>query len=213
MPSITLTDVVAHTLIDAGVVNNNNAALRSTINGGLDNANISPSAGIVVTKLSLPGGTTNFLRADGSWATPPGTQGSPPAPPGAQSGWVRLGASVNIDTANLDVMSTGAALAAGTYFMIATLALDTRTGTDDHWVTAQIRGSVSGPVVNGEAPVFYRTGSNWRQEVITLPAIVNGGEVWTARARCDAASQALVSATTKSSGELYASTLIWVKLS
>lgn len=70
MPSITLTDVVAHTLADAGVMNNNNAALRSVINGGIDNANVSPSAGLAVTKLALPGGTTNFLRADGTWATP-----------------------------------------------------------------------------------------------------------------------------------------------
>jgi hypothetical protein len=78
MASITLTDVVAHTLADAGVINSNNASLRTAINGGLDNANVAANAAIAVSKLALPGGTTNFLRADGQWAAPPGGAGSGP---------------------------------------------------------------------------------------------------------------------------------------
>jgi hypothetical protein len=73
MPSITLTDVVANTLADAGVMNNNNSALRSVINGGIDNSNVSPNAGLQISKLALPGGTTVFLRGDGAWTVPPGT--------------------------------------------------------------------------------------------------------------------------------------------
>lgn len=76
MPSISLTNAVAGQIADAGMVNNNNAALIAAINGGLDNANISPSAAISPTKLSIPGTTSTFLRGDGTWASVGGGGGS-----------------------------------------------------------------------------------------------------------------------------------------
>lgn len=44
-------------------------------NNTITNSQISASANIATTKLALPGGTANFLRADGTWAVPPGTGG------------------------------------------------------------------------------------------------------------------------------------------
>jgi hypothetical protein len=74
MTNITLTDVVAHTLGDAGVVNSNNAAIRGVVNGGIDNGNIAVGAGIAVNKLLIGGSPdgTKFLRDDGSWAVSQG---------------------------------------------------------------------------------------------------------------------------------------------
>lgn len=43
--------------------------------GTITNTNINASAAIAVTKLALPGGTTTFLRGDGTWQVPPGTGG------------------------------------------------------------------------------------------------------------------------------------------
>ncbi len=40
--------------------------------GVIVNADINASAAIAVTKLALPGGSTNFLREDGAWAAPAG---------------------------------------------------------------------------------------------------------------------------------------------
>lgn len=69
MGTLTLTDAVTLTTIDSGTFNNNNAALRTVINGGLDNTNIASAAAIAISKLAMPGGLT-FLRADGTFATP-----------------------------------------------------------------------------------------------------------------------------------------------
>jgi microcystin-dependent protein len=89
MGSITLNDVVPNTLTDAAVMNNNNNALRGAINGGIDNSNIASNAQIAVSKLNTPGGTTEFLRSDGSWAAAvPSGCILPFAGSAAPSGWL-----------------------------------------------------------------------------------------------------------------------------
>jgi hypothetical protein len=73
MPTISLTNPTALTVIAAGLHSTNYTNIQTLLNGNLDNTNINPAAGISPSKLALGGGTVNYLRADGSWATPPGT--------------------------------------------------------------------------------------------------------------------------------------------
>lgn len=49
-----MTDPVNGQPNDATVIANNNAAIKTVVNGGIDNSNISPSASIVGSKISLP---------------------------------------------------------------------------------------------------------------------------------------------------------------
>src|SRR5258705_12251621 len=89
MPTLVLTDPVAHTNADAGIIATNNANLKTLLNGGLDFANLkgipalalgeapvwdgSQFARSSVTRIgatSLGSGTpdaTKYLRGDGSW--------------------------------------------------------------------------------------------------------------------------------------------------
>ncbi len=53
MASVTLTDPVNGTVTDASVIANNNAALKTAINGGLDNSNVASNAAITASKISL----------------------------------------------------------------------------------------------------------------------------------------------------------------
>lgn len=71
MTQIVTTDVTNGTTIDANVVNNNNSAIRSVVNGNLDNGNVSASAGLAVSKLA-PGTDGQVLQIVGSvptWVT------------------------------------------------------------------------------------------------------------------------------------------------
>lgn len=54
---------------DAAAISNAFVAIQGAVNG-LDNANVANGAAIAVTKLALPGGTTSWLRADGTWTAP-----------------------------------------------------------------------------------------------------------------------------------------------
>jgi hypothetical protein len=69
MPTISLTNPTALTVIAAGLHSTNYSNIQSLLNGGLDNANVAPGANIALSKLSFPGGTT-FLKADGTFANP-----------------------------------------------------------------------------------------------------------------------------------------------
>lgn len=52
MATVSLTDPVGHTLADAGIIATNNSNLRAVLNGGIDNANISPTAAISASKIT-----------------------------------------------------------------------------------------------------------------------------------------------------------------
>lgn len=54
MGTLTLTDPVNGTNADASVIASNDAAIKAVVNGGLDNTNISASAGIVRSKIAGP---------------------------------------------------------------------------------------------------------------------------------------------------------------
>lgn len=59
MTNVTLTDPTAGTVITAGLHATNNSSLRNAINGGIDNNNLSSSAGVVLSKLGQSGATAN----------------------------------------------------------------------------------------------------------------------------------------------------------
>lgn len=68
MTTLSLTDVTNGTTADATVISNNNAAIKTVVNGNIDNGNIAASAGIAIDKLSgYPSSATKHLRGDGSW--------------------------------------------------------------------------------------------------------------------------------------------------
>lgn len=67
MTQISTTDVVTGTTADPAVINNNFAAVRNSVNGNLDNANINASAAIAVSKLA-PGTNGQVLTTSGGAA-------------------------------------------------------------------------------------------------------------------------------------------------
>lgn len=58
MTTITTTDVTNGTLTDASVMNANFGAVKTVVNGNIDNSNISASAAIALSKLAQSGATT-----------------------------------------------------------------------------------------------------------------------------------------------------------
>ena len=71
MGTLALTDPTNGTTADASLVANNNTAIKAVVNGGIDNGNISVSAGIAASKLSgYPTDSTKYLRGDGTWGAP-----------------------------------------------------------------------------------------------------------------------------------------------
>ena len=71
MGTLALTDPTNGTTADASLVANNNTAIKAVVNGGIDNGNISVSAGIAASKLSgYPTDATKYLRGDGTWGAP-----------------------------------------------------------------------------------------------------------------------------------------------
>ncbi len=92
--------------------------------GAIFNRHINSAADIDVLKLDHPGGTTSFLRADGTWATPPDTTGS-------------VAADTIFDTKGDLVAATGADAAAkvavGTNGQV--LTADSTQSTGVHWAT------------------------------------------------------------------------------
>lgn len=61
MTTIVTTDVANGQVTDASVINNNFGNVKSVVNGAIDNSNISPSAGIAVSKLQA-GSNDQILR-------------------------------------------------------------------------------------------------------------------------------------------------------
>lgn len=61
MTTLTTVDASDGTTIDASDLNNNLTAIKTVINGGIDNANISPGAGIAYSKLQL---AVSIVNAD-----------------------------------------------------------------------------------------------------------------------------------------------------
>lgn len=59
MTTITTTDVTNGTLTDATVMNANFGAIKTVVNGNIDNANIASNAAIALTKLAQTGATSN----------------------------------------------------------------------------------------------------------------------------------------------------------
>lgn len=59
MGTLSLTDPVNGTTADASLITNNNSAIKTVVNGGLDNSNLSGSAGIAYSKLTLTGSIVN----------------------------------------------------------------------------------------------------------------------------------------------------------
>lgn len=77
MGTLSLTDPVNGTTADASLIATNNAAIKTVVNGGIDNTNIAAAAAISASKLaSYPNDSTKYLAGDGTWAAPPtaGTQ-------------------------------------------------------------------------------------------------------------------------------------------
>lgn len=99
MATISTTDVVNGTATDAGVINSNFDAVKSVVNGSLDDSNISPSANIDPSKLE-PGPDTYVMTTTAGvpgWAAPAGGGGGSGVPVGAgtdywgtaaPSGWI-----------------------------------------------------------------------------------------------------------------------------
>lgn len=75
MGSLTLTDPVNGTTADASLIATNNAAIKTVVNGGLDNSNIAADAAIAPSKFaSFPNNSSKVLLGDGTWGTGPGMQ-------------------------------------------------------------------------------------------------------------------------------------------
>jgi hypothetical protein len=71
MTTIVTTDVTNGDTTDAAVMNSNFTAVKSSVNGNIDNANLSAGAAIAISKLaSYPSDSSKFLRGDGTWTVP-----------------------------------------------------------------------------------------------------------------------------------------------
>lgn len=95
MGTLSLTDPVNGTTADASLIATNNSAIKSVVNGGIDNSNINSSAAIAASKLAgYPSDSSKALLGDGSWGNPTSTVAAPPgavsmyAGSSAPSGWV-----------------------------------------------------------------------------------------------------------------------------
>jgi hypothetical protein len=72
MTTIVTTDENSGQLTDAPRHNNNFTAVKTVVNGNIDNNNISASAGIAASKLaSYPADALKVLKGDGTWDIPP----------------------------------------------------------------------------------------------------------------------------------------------
>lgn len=80
MGTLSLTDPVNGTIADASTIAANNAAIKTVVNGGLDNTNIASGAAIAASKLAnYPADSSKALLGDGTW----GTLGAASIPAGA----------------------------------------------------------------------------------------------------------------------------------
>jgi len=66
MTTLTLTDPVNGQVADANQIASNNSAIKTVINGGIDNSNVATSAGIAISKLA----SAVFQINEGSTAHP-----------------------------------------------------------------------------------------------------------------------------------------------
>lgn len=74
MGTLSLTDPVNGNTADASVIATNNAAIKTVVNGGIDNTNIASGAAIAASKLAnYPSDNTKFLNGSGAWTAPVGT--------------------------------------------------------------------------------------------------------------------------------------------
>jgi hypothetical protein len=72
MTTISTTDVSNGATISAATINNNFTAVKTAVNGNIDNANIVSTAAIAISKLAAyPSDATKVLKGDGSWGIPP----------------------------------------------------------------------------------------------------------------------------------------------
>lgn len=78
MPTVSLTDPSNGTTADANLISNNNSALETLLNGGLDNVNVSPSAALAVSKLAA-GSAGQVLTTNGSTVSWGNAGGGDPA--------------------------------------------------------------------------------------------------------------------------------------
>ena len=100
MGTLSLTDPQNGTLADASVIATNNSAIKTVVNGGLDDTNIHSAAGIQASKLNgYPGDGTKALFGDGTWQVPGAVAGVPVGAitmyggTSAPSGWLLLDGS------------------------------------------------------------------------------------------------------------------------
>jgi len=95
MTTIVTTDVVTSTVIEAAAMNNNFTAVKTVVNGNIDNANIVSTAAIAVAKLGS--GTPSagkYLDGAGTWTALPAASGptityatTPPGSPATGDIW------------------------------------------------------------------------------------------------------------------------------
>ena len=72
MPVLALTDPVTGGTVSSSVQIANQNAIKAIVNGGLDNANLSPAAGMLASQLAgYPASSSVFLDGSGAWSTPP----------------------------------------------------------------------------------------------------------------------------------------------
>lgn len=77
MGTLSLTDPVNGTTADATLIATNNAAIKTVVNGGIDDSNLASGADISISKLeNYPGDGTKVLFGDGTWNVP-GSSGVP----------------------------------------------------------------------------------------------------------------------------------------
>lgn len=95
MPTITLSDPANGTSADATLIANNNAALKTLLNGGIDNSNVAAGAAIAGSKLALNNTIvqpTHF--AGGSKRTTSTYAGGPPGAPSEGDIWIATGVNL-----------------------------------------------------------------------------------------------------------------------
>jgi hypothetical protein len=73
--TLSLTDPVNGTTADATLIATNNAAIKTVVNGGIEDVNIAADAALSVAKLAAyPADATKVLHGDGTWSVLPSTE-------------------------------------------------------------------------------------------------------------------------------------------
>jgi hypothetical protein len=158
MGTLSLTNPSNGTTTDANVIANNNDAIEACVNGGLDNANISGSAGIGVTKLAAGTDGTNLVVVNGvpTWRSPIATtiSGLSTAEDGFRAR-LRVGSSP-YEFVDLVYDGTyGKWVSPPTFWL--TGSISNEVGTDTRWSSAG-SGSGTGDIYVQNMKAIYDTG-------------------------------------------------------